>query len=125
MPELILKDEVYAIAGAAMDVYYTMGTGFLEPVYHEALGIEFGRRRIPFESEKQLSLFYKETRLSKKYFADFVCFEQVIVELKVVPRLTNIEVAQLINYMKITRMRVGVLFNFGSQGKLEWNRYVI
>ena len=74
-----------------MDVYYTLGIGFLEPVYHEALSIEFGRRGIPFESEKELDLYYKETRLSKKYFADFLCFGQIIVELKVVPRLTNIE----------------------------------
>ena len=108
-----------------MDVYYTLGIGFLEPVYHEALSIEFGRRGIPFESEKELDLYYKETRLSKKYFADFLCFGQIIVELKVVPRWTNIEIAQLINYLKITRLRVGLLFNFGSQSKLDWKRYVI
>ena len=125
MPELILKDEVFAIAGAAMDVYYTLGVGFLEPVYHEALIVEFGRRSIPFESERQLDLFYKDTKLSKKYVADFVCYGQVIVELKVVSRLSNVEVAQLINYLKITRNHVGLLFNFGSQGKLEWKRYVI
>jgi len=77
MPELIFKDEVYAIAGAAVDVYYTMGIGFLEPVYHESLIVEFGRRDIPFESEKQLELYYKDTKLSKKYLADFVCFGQI------------------------------------------------
>jgi GxxExxY protein len=125
MSELILKNEVFTCAGAAMDVYYTLGIGFLKPVYHEALSIEFGRRGIPFESEKELDLYYKETRLSKKYFADFLCFGQIIVELKVVPRLTNIEIAQLINYLKITRLRVGLLFNFGSQSKLEWKRYLI
>lgn len=125
MPELILKDEVFTVAGAAMDVYYTLGVGFLEPVYHEALSIEFGRRRIPFESQKELDLYYKETKLLKKYFADFVCFNQIIVELKVVSRLTNVEIAQLLNYLKITRMHVGLLINFGSHGKLEWKRYVI
>jgi len=114
MPELILKDEVYEIAGAAMDVYFTMGTGFLEPVYQEALAIEFGRRRVPFEREKTLDIYYKENLLAKKYVADFVCFDQVIVEIKVVPRLTNIEFAQLINYLKITRKKVGVLANFGG-----------
>jgi GxxExxY protein len=67
MPELILKDEVFAVAGAGMDVYYMLGIGFLEPVYHEALAIEFGRRIVPFESEKELDLYYKNTRLSKKY----------------------------------------------------------
>ncbi len=125
MPELIPKDEVYAIAGAAMEVYYSMGVSFLEPVYHEALTVEFRRRDIPFQSEKELELFYKETRLEKKYFADFVCFDQIIVELKVVPRITNIEVAQLLNYMKITKIRVGVLFNFGTLPKLEWKRYIL
>ena len=125
MPELILKDEVFAVAGAAMDVYYTLGSGFLEPVYHESLMIEFGRRRIPFESEKPLDLFYKSHKLEKKYVPDFVCFSQIIVELKVVPRISNIEVAQLMNYLKISRTRVGVLLNFGSLGKLEWKRYVL
>ena len=125
MTELILKDEVYEIAGAAMDVYFTMGTGFLEPIYQEALAIELGRRRIPFEREKPLDIFYKETKLEKKYIADFICFGQIILELKVVPRLTNIEFAQLINYLKITRLRVGVLANFGSRPKLEWKRMVI
>lgn len=124
MSELILQDEVYAIAGAAMEVYYTMGSGVLEPVYQEALAIEFRRRGVSFEAEKELNLYYKGTRLDKKYIADFVCFEQVVLELKVIPRLTNIEEAQLLNYLKITKMRVGLLANFGSRPKLEWKRYV-
>ncbi len=125
MAELIFKDEVYAIAGAAMDVYYTMGIGFVEPVYHAAMDVELDRRRIPFVSEQKLEVFYKDVKLKKQYFADFVCYEQIIVELKVVPRITNIEVAQLLNYMKITRKRVGLLFNFGAEPRLEWKRYVI
>jgi GxxExxY protein len=125
MPELILKDEVFEVAGAAMDVYFTLGTGFLEPVYQEALTIEMTRRKIPFEREKSLDLYYKGTLLRKKYIADFICFNEIILEIKVVPRLTNIEFAQLINYMKITHKRVGVLANFGSRPKLEWKRIVI
>lgn len=108
-----------------MEVYYSMGVGFLEPVYHEALSVEFTRRNIPYLAERELELYYKDTRLEKKYYADFVCFDQIIIELKVVPGITNIEVAQLLNYMKITRMRLGLLINFGSQPKLEWKRYVI
>ena len=125
MPELILKDEVYEIAGAAMDVYFTLGTGFLEPVYQEAFAIEMLRRKIPFEREKPLDIYYKGNLLTKKYIADFICFDEIILEIKVVPRLTNIEFAQLINYMKITRKRVGILVNFGSRPKLEWKRIVI
>ena len=125
MAESILQEEVYAIAGAAMEVYYSMGIGFLEPVYQEALGVELSRRGIPFENEKELDLYYKGTKLSKKYVADFVCFDQIIVELKVVPCLTNIEVAQLLNYLKITKMRVGILANYGAKPKLEWKKYVM
>ena len=125
MAELIYKDESYAIVGAAMDVYYTLGIGFLEPVYQAAMIVEFGRRRIPFESQQELQLFYKDVRLEKKYFADFVCYDQIVVELKVVPRITNIEVAQLLNYLKITRKHLGLLINFGAQPRLEWKRYVI
>jgi GxxExxY protein len=125
MAELIYRDEAYAVIGAAMEVYYTLGIGFTEPVYHSAMAVELERRHIPFESERKLQLFYKNIRLDKKYFADFVCFDQIIVELKVVPRITNIEVAQLINYLKITRKHLGLLVNFGAQPRLEWNRYVI
>jgi GxxExxY protein len=125
MAELIFKDEAYAIAGAAMDVYYTMGVGFLEPVYHAAMVVELGRRRIPFESEKELDLFYKNVRLERMYKPDLVCYQEIIVELKVVPRISNIEVAQLMNYLKITRKHLGLLINFGSQRTLEWKRYVI
>ena len=125
MAELILKDEVYEIAGEALEVYYQLGTGFLEPVYQEALELELACRRIPFESQKPLDLFYKDVKLKKEYIPDFVCFSQIIVEIKALERLTNIEVAQLINYLKITKMHVGVLINFGARPKLEWKRYVI
>lgn len=123
--ELLFKDEVYMIAGAMFEVYKTLGIGFLEPVYQEALSVEFARRGIPFEREKPLELFYKDVRLEKKYVADFVCFDQIILELKVLPKLTNIEVAQLLNYLKITKTKLGLLANFGSTPRLEWNRYIL
>jgi GxxExxY protein len=125
MSELIYKDEAYAIAGAAMEVYYTLGLGFLEPVYQEALAIEFARRRIPFEREKRLELFYKGTKLDKTYSPDFVCFDEIVVELKVVPQISGSQTSQLINYLKIMKKRLGLLMNFGSPGKLEWKRYVV
>jgi GxxExxY protein len=125
MPELIFKEEAYAIAGAAMDVYYTMGLGFLEPVYQEALAIEFSSRGIPFEREKKLELFYKGAKLNKTYSPDFVCYDNIVVELKVIPRITGIEASQLINYLKVMRKRLGIIANFGSEKTLEWKRYVI
>jgi GxxExxY protein len=125
MAELILKEEVYQIVGAAMEVYYQLGCGFLEPIYQQALEIEFGRRRIPFEPQQELVIFYKGEILEKKYVADFICFNQIIIELKALNGLSGREIAQLINYMKITGMHVGLLFNFGSTPRLEWKRYVI
>ena len=125
MAELLFKDEVYAITGAMFEVYKTLGTGFLEPVYQESLAVEFRSRGVPFEREKPLELFYKGARLEKKYVPDFVCFGQIILELKVLPKLTNIEVAQLINYLKITKMKLGILANFGAMPRLEWKRYVL
>ena len=125
MPELILKEEVYQIVGAAMDVYYTLGRGFLEPIYQEALEIELARRKIPFEAQKLLQVEYKGLRLDKEYRADFICFGQIIIEVKACEGLTGRDVGQLINYMKATHMRVGLLINFCSQAKLEWKRHVI
>ena len=125
MPELILKDEVYAIAGAAMEVYYTLGVGFLEPVYQEALALEFNGRGIPYVREERLKIFYKGIELKKIYRPDFVCYDQIIVELKSQFRLTSVEESQIINYLKITNKHVGLLMNFGARPKLEWSRYVI
>ena len=123
--KLILEEEVYAVMGAAMEVYYQGGTGFLEPVYQEMLAIEMNGRGIPYEAEKELFLEYKGVTLKKTYRADFICYGQVLIELKAVDRLSNIEIAQLLNYLKITKMRVGLLINFGARPKLEWKRFVM
>ena len=125
MAELIYKEEAYEIVGAAMEVYYTMGLGFLEPIYQEALAVEFSTRGIPFEREKRLELFYKGTRLNKTYSPDFVCYGEIVLELKVMPRVTGIEASQLINYLKIMKKRLGIIANFGSEKTLEWKRYVV
>ncbi len=122
---LILEDETYAIIGAAMEVYYKLGNGFLEPVYQEALELEFGLRDIPFESQKDLPIAYKEYTLKKGYFADFLCFDQIIVEIKSISQLSPVDWSQLLNYMKASKLRVGLLFNFGSLGRLEQKRMVI
>ena len=124
-PELILKDEVYRIVGATLDVYHQLGRGFLEPVYQEAMEIELSRRDIRFEAQKRLTVYYKGQALSKEYIADLVCFGQIIAELKVCECLTGREEAQILNYMKVTHSQVGLLLNFGSSVRLEWKRYVI
>jgi len=125
MTDLILKDEVYQIVGGAMDVYYTLGSGFLEPVYQQALEIELARRKIPFEARKRLRIEYKGHVLDKEYVADFVCYDQIIIELKACEGLSGRDAGQLINYLKVTHMHLGLLINFCSHPKLEWKRYVI
>jgi GxxExxY protein len=125
MSDLLLKDEVYAVVGAAMEVYWQLGTGFLEPVYQEALEIELQRRGIPFEAQRRLTILYKGRPLQKEYVADVVCYGQIIVELKAHDRLIPADLAQLLNYLKATGMHVGLLFNFGSKGSLEWKRVVL
>jgi len=124
MTELLYKEEVFAIVGAAIEVHRELGPGFLEAVYQEALEVELRERGIPFEAQKPLRISYKGKMLNKEYFSDLVCYGQIIVELKALDRLSGTEEAQVLNYLKATGMRVGVLINFGSHGKLEWKRFV-
>ena len=124
MTDLLCKEEVYAVVGAAMEVYNVLGPGFLEAVYQEALEIELTDRNIPFESQKELTLYYKGRRLKKTYVADFVAFGKVIVEIKALGCLTTREESQLLNYLKGTGLEVGLLANFGSDRKMEWSRKV-
>jgi len=119
--ELILKDEVYAVVGAAMEVSNELGTGFLEAVYQEALGIELAERQVPFVQQEPIRICYKGRKLVKEYIPDFLCFGQVVVEIKALKQLTSVEDAQLLNYLKATGKPVGVLLNFGTP-KLEWKR---
>jgi GxxExxY protein len=122
--ELILKDEVFAVVGTAMEVYNELGSGFLEAVYQEAMEIELLNRHIPFESQKKLQIQYKDKKLNKKYVADLICYNSVLIELKAVEKLSGKEESQIINYLKATGIKVGVLINFGSKNKLEWKRFV-
>ncbi|MFI5379683.1 MAG: GxxExxY protein [Tepidisphaerales bacterium] len=124
MSELLLKDEVFAIIGAAMEVHSELGSGFLEAVYQEALEIELADRGISFVAQKPLKIIYKGRVLKKEYLADVECYEQIIVEIKAMDQLTPREESQLINYLHATGHRVGLLINFGASGRLEWKRLV-
>lgn len=124
MTDLLLKEETFAIIGAAIEVHQELGPGFLEAVYQEAMEIELARRHIPFQAQQPLRIVYKDQVLKKEYQADLVCYGQLIVELKALERLTGREEAQILNYLKATGCRVGLLINFGSHGRLEWRRYV-
>ena len=114
MGEFLFKEECYKIIGAAMTVHSELKNGFLEEVYQQALAIEMRLQGIPFEREKQLEIFYKGIKLDKKYYADFYCFDKIIVELKAKSQLNNEHIAQTLNYMKATNTKVALLLNFGE-----------
>jgi GxxExxY protein len=124
MTELLYKDEAYAIIGAAIEVHKEMGPGFLEPVYQECMEIELQDRRIPFLPQQELRICYKGRQLEKKYQPDFLCYDKIVVEIKALDRLTSKEESQILNYLKATNLRLGLLINFGSEGKLEWKRLI-
>ncbi len=122
--ELLAKDEVYAIVGAAMEVHTELGSGFLEAVYQEALEMELADRGIPFEAHKDLRIMYEGRPLKKTYVANFFVYGSVMVEIKAMDRLTTKEEAQILNFLKASKIEVGVLINFGASPKLEWSRHV-
>lgn len=115
----------YDLMGAAFEVYNQLGHGFFEEVYHEGLELELTDRAIPFVSRMILPLFYKGRPMKKSYQTDLIVVGEIIVELKAVRALVAEHDAQLINYLKATRKRVGYLINFGAFPKLEWKRLVL
>jgi GxxExxY protein len=106
-----------------MEVHRELGCGFLEAVYQEALKEELSSRNIPFRAEVDMPIFYKEKRLKTSYRADFVCNESIIVELKAISKLGDIETAQVLNYLRAGRIERGLLFNFGAKS-LEQRRFI-
>ncbi len=125
MTDIIYKEEGFTIQGVVFDVYKEMGSGFLEAVYQECMEIEFRSRGIPFETQKELTLFYKGKELKRSYIPDFICFEKIIVELKALKETTNEHKAQVFNYLKAANMRLGLLVNFGHYPKATIERIII
>jgi len=113
--------QTHAIIGAAMEVQTLLGAGFLESVYQEVLAREFLMRGIPFAAEVELPIYYKGERIVTYFRADFICFGEVVVELKALKTLSGLEESQLLNYLKATGIERGLLLNFGSQ-RLEVKR---
>jgi GxxExxY protein len=115
--------QTYEIIGGGMDVHRELGAGFVEPVYRRPLAIEFTARGIPFKTEVAFPVIYKGEPTGLCYRADFVCYDEIIVEIKAVKALSTIDEAQLLNYLKVSKLKRGLLLNFGAPS-LEWRRRV-
>lgn len=113
MAGIVFREESYKIIGACMEVHKKLGCGFLESVYAEALELEFKKANIPYEREKKLPVYYEGKKLSKFFRADFVCYEQIILELKSTKFITEADQKQTINNVKATNFKLGLLVNFG------------
>ena len=118
---LLYEEETGKIIKACMNVFNELGNGFLETVYQDALEIEFRDMQIPYARESKICIFYKGHKIDKEYYADFICYDSIIVELKCVSRIVNAHKAQVINYLHGTRKQVGLLVNFG-ESSLKWER---
>ncbi len=125
MAGLIYEKESYHIRGAAFEVYKEMSNGYVEPVYQECMEKELTLRTIPYEAQKNLELTYKGAPLTQCYIPDIICFGKIIVELKAVKTLRDEHRAQILNYLKATGMRLGLLINFGHFPGVEIERIAL
>jgi GxxExxY protein len=121
--KLLLKEEVFQIVGCAMEVLNTLGHGLLEKPYENALVVEFGLRGIPFKQQPRFDVIYKGVKVGD-YIPDLIAFEKIVVDAKTIDRITDVERGQILNYLKITQLKVGLILNF-KKPKLEWERMVL
>ncbi len=124
MAKLVYEDESFKIIGACMEVHKELGSGFLEGVYQEALAVEFKKQNIPFEREKEINISYKGINLNKKYISDFICNDKILLELKALSKLTSEHESQVLNYLKATSFKLGLLINFG-ESSLKVKRLIL
>ena len=121
--ELLLKDEVYQVVGAAMEVLNGVGHGFHEKPYENALVVEFGLRTIPFAQQPRYDILYKQVKVGE-YVPDLIAFNAVVVDAKVIDAITDHERGRMLNYLRLTGLKVGIILNF-KRAKLEWERIVL
>ena len=122
--EYLYSDETHKIIRCAMNVANYFGTGFLESVYQKALEEEFRENNIPFSSQKSIPVYYKGKDIHANFYADLIVDDKIIIELKSKERLINADEAQILNYLKATGIRLGLLINFGNKRRLEWKRFI-
>lgn len=124
MNELYLKEESYKIIGICMEVHKILGKGHSEKVYGDALEYEFQRNEIPYNRELKYNIAYKDIILSSYYFADFVIFNEIILELKAIATLSSSEIKQTLNYLAASKNKLGLLVNFGEDS-LKYKRIIL
>lgn len=124
MANILYEDESYAIIGVLFDVYKNLGSGFSEIVYKDALEYEFTQLNIPFEREKEFRVAYKDVFLKHKFYADFVLFDKIILEIKSIADLNDTHVSQCINYLKVSECKLAILANF-HKNLLDHKRIVL
>lgn len=122
--ETYRNDETYEIIGICMEVHRNLGSGLLEIIYKDAIEIELKAKNIPFEREKEFPIEYKGQILPHRFYADFVVNGNIILEIKAVKEFSKEHLAQLLNYMKISRSELGLLFNF-YPSSLQYKRYIL
>ncbi len=120
---LLFKDETHQIIGSAMEVLNTLGHGLLEKPYENALVVELGLKNIPFQQQPRFDVLYKSIKVGE-YVPDLIVFEQIVVDAKTIEKITNHEKGQMLNYLKITGLRVGLILNF-KYAKLQWERLLL
>ena len=121
--ELLLKEEVHRVVGCAMEVLNVLGHGLLEKPYENSLVVELGLQGVPFEQQPRFKIQYKEVGVGE-YIPDLICFDQLVVDVKTIEKITDNELGQMLNYLKITGLRVGLVINF-KHPRLEWKRVVL
>jgi len=122
MAELIFKEEAYKIVGCCFEVYNELGPGFLEAVYQEALSIEFQKQGVLFIPQAEMNIYYKGIQLKKKYYPDFLCYGDIVLEIKAEENISPADQAQVLNYLKGTKKTLGLIVNFGAE-KLQYKRF--
>jgi GxxExxY protein len=121
--ELLAKEEVFQIVGCAIEVLNTLGHGLLEKPYENALAVEFALRSVPFQQQALFDVLYKGHRVGL-FIPDLIAFDAVVVDTKVIDRITDHERGLMLNYLRITKLRIGIILNF-KHAKLEWERIVL
>ena len=121
--KLIYPDESFLIRNACFEVYKEKGCGFTEPIYQECLEMEMALQEIPYDAQRNIPLIYKGRKLRHTFIPDLICFDKIIIELKAVSAITNEHRSQIINYLKATDMKLGLLINFGADGSVQIERF--